>query len=205
MTPFDMNSSQLRDNVFNDELFEGFMKLGKLSINSLRELHEVKQEREFLVIQLSESLALINSLKSENTMLIKTVESLENEWKESKNLLNKLSSDNLKSMLCVQKDVSNKPSMIVDDLDASNFEIKSLFVKPMKVDEVKVNMACLDNCENSCLNNYVKSKSKDHLGKQTQAKFVPTCHHCGIIGHIKPNCYLLKSQRPWNKQDAPKK
>jgi hypothetical protein len=75
----------------------------------------------------------------------------------------------------------------------------------VKVDEVKVNTACLDNCENACLNNYVKPKSKDHLKKQTQAKFVPTCHHCGIVGYIRSNCYLLKSQRPWNKQDAPKK
>jgi hypothetical protein len=75
-------------------------------------------------------------------------------------------------MLCVQKDFSNKPSVIVDDLSAStshasNSEIKSLFVKPVKAEEVKVNIACLDNCENSCLNNCVKPKSNDHLGKQT--------------------------------------
>jgi hypothetical protein len=38
----------------------------------------------------------------------------------------------------------------------------------------------------------------------TQGKFVPTCHNCGKIGHIRPNCYLLKSHRPWIKQDAPR-
>jgi len=48
-------------------------------------------------------------------------------------------------MLCVQKDFSNKPSVIVDDLSAStshasNSEIKSLFVKPVKAEEVKVNI-----------------------------------------------------------------
>jgi hypothetical protein len=51
----------------------------------------------------------------------------------------------------------------------------------------------------------VKLKFKAHLRKQTQAKFVPTCYHCVIVGHIRPNCYSLKSQRPWNKKDAPKK
>jgi hypothetical protein len=51
----------------------------------------------------------------------------------------------------------------------------------------------------------VEPESKDHQEKQTQGKFVPTCHYCGIIGHIRPNYYLLKSQKPWNKQDAPKK
>jgi len=39
----------------------------------------------------------------------------------------------------------------------------------------------------------------------TQSKFVPTCHNCGKIGHIRPNCYFLKSHRPWIKQDAPTK
>lgn len=158
----------------------------------------MKQEKESWVSQLSESRALIDSLKSKNTMLVETIKSLENKLKEYNKFLNKLSSDNLKNMLYVQKDVSNKPSVTNDDLSASsshasNSEIKSLLVKPVKVEEVKVNIACLDNCENSCLNNCVKPKFNDHLGKQTQAKFVPTCHYCGIIGHIKPNCYLLKS------------
>jgi hypothetical protein len=40
---------------------------------------------------------------------------------------------------------------------------------------------------------------------ETQGKFVLTCLNCGKIDHIRPNCYLLKSHRPWNKQVAPKK
>jgi hypothetical protein len=66
---------------------------------------------------------------------------------------------------------------------------------------VIVDTACLDN---SCLNNCVKPKSKD-TGAQAHGKFVPTCHNCGKIGHIRPNCYLLRSYRPWIKQDAMRK
>jgi hypothetical protein len=40
---------------------------------------------------------------------------------------------------------------------------------------------------------------------QAHGKFVPTCHNCGKIGHIRPSCYLLKSHRPWIKQDALRK
>jgi hypothetical protein len=47
-------------------------------------------------------------------------------------------------------------------------------------------------------------KSKD-TGTQAHGKFVPTCHNYGKIGHIRPNCYLLKSHRPWIKQDALRK
>jgi hypothetical protein len=108
-------------------------------------------------------------------------------------------------MLCIQRDISNKPSIIVDDLGAStshasDSEIKSLFIKLVIVDTT-----CLDNCDNSCLKNCVEHESKDHHEKQTQGKFVPTCHHYGIIGHIRQNCYMLKFQKLWNKQDAPRK
>jgi hypothetical protein len=55
---------------------------------------------------------------------------------------------------------------------------------------------CLDN---SCLTNHVMPKSKE-LG--IQGKVIPKCHNCGKIGHIRPNCYLLKSHKLWIKQDA---
>jgi hypothetical protein len=89
-------------------------------------------------------------LKSENTMLLNTINELENK-------LEKFSSDNLKSMLCIHSDVSNKPDLIVDDLStftshASNFELDSIDIKPVMEDT-----ACLDN---SCVTNRVMPKSK---------------------------------------------
>jgi hypothetical protein len=110
---------------------------------------------------LSESHAFIDSLKSENTMLFKTIDTLENNLKESKDLLEKFSSDNFKSMFCIHTDNSNKSGIIVDDLGAStshasNSEINSLVIKPVIIDTTY-----LDSSENSCLNNCVKPKSKD--------------------------------------------
>jgi hypothetical protein len=147
---------------------------------------------------LSESYALIDSLRSENTLLFKIIDTLENKLKESDDLLKKFSSDNLKSMLCIHSDISNKLDLVVDDLSAftshaSDFELDPVDIKPVIVDA-----AC---SENSCLNNCVKPNSKD---SGTQGKFVPMCHHCGKVGHISPKCYLLKSHRPWKKQDDSK-
>jgi hypothetical protein len=141
-----------------------------------------------LIVQLSESHTLIDSLKYENTMLFDIIDSLEKK-------LEKFSSDNLKGMLCFHSDISNKPDLIVDDLSTStshafDSELDSIVIKPVIVDT-----ACLDNSKNSYLNNCVKPKSKD-IGTQAHGKFVPTCHNCGKIGHIRPNCYLLKSNRP---------
>jgi hypothetical protein len=34
---------------------------------------------------------------------------------------------------------------------------------------------------------------------------VPTCHHCGIIGHVRPDCFQLRSQKRCNKTLVPRK
>jgi hypothetical protein len=201
-----MTSSNINLLEFSEDDFYDFSKdtllIGKLFKKSNRELKKIKQEKESLFLELSESHVLIDSLKSKNTMLFDTVDALENKLKESEDLLKKFSSNNLKSMLCIHSDIPNKPDLVVDDLSASNShasdsELDSIVIKPMIVDT-----ACLDNSENSCLNNYVKPNSKD---SGTQGKFVPICHHCGKVGHIRPKCYLLKSHRPWKKQEDSKR
>jgi hypothetical protein len=102
-------------------------------------------------------------------------------------------------MFCIHTDISNKPSLFVDELSASTStsELAYIIIKLVIVDTT-----CLDNSKNSCLNDCVKPKYKE---SGTQGKFVPTCHNCGKINHIKPNCYLLKSHRSWNKHVAPKR
>jgi hypothetical protein len=99
-------------------------------------------------------------------------------------------------MLCIHSEVPNKPGLIFDDLSAStsdayDSELDSIIIKPVIVDT-----ACLNN---SCLNNCVMPKTKE---SGLRGKFVPTCHNYGKIGHIWPSCYLLKSHRPWIKQNA---
>jgi hypothetical protein len=106
-----------------------------------------------LILQLSKSHVLIDSLKYENTMLFDTVDALENKLKESEDLLKKFSSNNLKSMLCIHTNISNKPDLIVNDLStftshASDSELDSVDIKPVIVDP-----AC---SENSCLNSLSK-------------------------------------------------
>jgi hypothetical protein len=33
---------------------------------------------------------------------------------------------------------------------------------------------------------------------------IPTCHHCGIVSHIRPNCFQIWSQKPWKKTLIPR-
>jgi predicted nucleic acid-binding Zn-ribbon protein len=85
-----MNSSMLFEENYDNKLFDNFLKLSKISKNSNKELKRVKQEKESLIIKLSESHALIDSLKSENTMLFTTIDTFENKLKESEDFLKKI-------------------------------------------------------------------------------------------------------------------
>jgi hypothetical protein len=91
-------------------------------------------------------------------MLFDTIDALENKLKESEDLMEKFSSNNLKSILCIHTKISNKPDLIVNDSrtstsHASDSELDYVDIKPVIVDA-----AC---SENSFLNNCVKPNSKD--------------------------------------------
>jgi hypothetical protein len=57
---------------------------------SHKELKKVKQGKKSLIVQLSESHALIDSFRSENTMIFDIIDTLKNKLRESKNLLKKI-------------------------------------------------------------------------------------------------------------------
>jgi septal ring factor EnvC (AmiA/AmiB activator) len=87
-----MNSSQLSNKYSDIKLFKVSNKLKNAQHSKVfhKELKKVKQEKKSLIVQLSESHALIDSLKSENTMLFDIIDTLENKLKESEKSLEKI-------------------------------------------------------------------------------------------------------------------
>jgi hypothetical protein len=75
-----------------------------------------------------------------------------------------------------------------------------VFVKP-EISEPYV--ACLDKGKNVIVHEHVKIESEIPFKKQS--KFIPTCFHCGIIGHTRPYCLHIRSKRHWTKKHNPKK
>jgi hypothetical protein len=82
-----MTSSNINLLEFSEDDFYDFSKdsllIGKLFKKFNRELKKIKLGKESLILQLSELHVLIDSLKSQNTMLFDTVDALENKLKES--------------------------------------------------------------------------------------------------------------------------
>ena len=59
---------------------------------------------------------------------------------------------------------------------------------------MKANIARIDKGKQSDVNAEVsKSISKTLLRLNEKSEFVPICHHCHIVSHIRPNCPKLRS------------
>jgi len=190
-----MDFSQLSKENYDIKLSKVFAKIDKI-VSPKKPKRWSKKKSLWLFSYLNHMLWL--TLWNLIIQLFDIIDTLENKLKESENLLKKFSSDNLKSKLCIHSDILNKPGLTADlstsTSHASDSKLDSVDIKPVIVDA-----AC---SENSCLNKHVMPKSKE---SGTRGKFVPTCHNCGKTCHIRPNCYLLKSYRPWIEQDVMRK
>lgn len=49
------------------------------------------------------------------------------------------------------------------------------------------------------------SMSLNHTQDKRASNSIPTCHHYGVNGHIRPNCFHICSQKPLNKSHTPRK
>ena len=93
---------------------------------------------------------------------------------------------------------STKP--IVDNRSVSvslKLKAKKAYIPPFKRNhKEKAYVARLDKGKSSDIDAKVsKPKSKPNVIEHKKFVFVPTCHLCGIVGHIRPNCSLLR-QKP---------
>jgi hypothetical protein len=68
--------------------------------------------------------------------------------------------------------------------------VKPAVLKPPPISEDK---------EKDKLNDDVPSTQKPHSIRRG-----PRCHYCGLSGHVRPQCSLLKAQKAKDKKEAPK-
>jgi hypothetical protein len=114
--------------------------------------------------------------------------------------------DKLVQMLKGQKCSYDKIGLRFGKLAASSSNIastsKTVFVKP---EMSEPHIECLDKGKNVIVHENAKIECDLPVKKHSESRFIPTCHYYGIVGHIRLNCCQLKFQRPWNRNDAPKK
>ena len=77
-----------------------------------------------------------------------------------------------------------------------NLKEKDFYISSFKMnnEKLKANIARIDKGKNFEINTEVsKPMSKTPHRKNKNYEFVPTCHHCHIVGHIRPNFPKLRS------------
>ena len=121
----------------------------------------------------------------ENTLLDEKVKNLEVELSQARTKIERMSSAKIDEVLSAQKPSSDKASSgYVDSSGPSSSTAsgsKIVFVPQFeKGDKGMKSITDLSN---------PKSFVKPHV-----------CHHCGVSGHIRPNCFKLYPQKQVSKQ-----
>ena len=137
----------------------------------------IKLEKETLVLCMDESNKLNVILKKHYVSEVEKNKSLEQELAESKVKLEKLS--------------SIKPAIVSELV----FELPKpkddkVYIPPFKRNHKEnANFARLDKGKSSDVDVEVsKPMSKPPPRLQEKPNFMPTCHHCGVVGHIRRVC-----------------
>ena len=112
------------------------------------------------------------------------MKSLEQELVESK--------AKIENLTCIKSVVDNRSVFV-----SLKPKTKKVYIPHFKRNnKEKTYFAMLDKGKNSDVDADVsKPKSKPTVREHNKSVFVLTCHICGVVGHIRPNCSLLR-QKP---------
>ena len=162
-------------NEFN-KLIEKYKNLVEISLEKLKEFECLNMD---LDAKLVLSNKLVDDLKCENESLKMHVKCLIAELFVKKD-------DNI----CCNHVVVPDFVLIV----CSTSKDKSFYIPPHKRNQ-KVERKALKP----------KPSFRFHPRDLSGSKFVPTCHHCDVIGHIRPQCHKLKREQIHVARPLPKK
>jgi len=121
---------------------------------------------------------------------------LEEKLLETQLQLERVSDEKLTHMLSIQKSPIDKTSIgyVAPPSDIPSTS-KTVFVKPIVPKPPPT----------------VEDKGKDKINgdvsvtqKLPTIRRSPICHHCGLSGHVPPQCSLLKAQRAKVKKEVPR-
>ena len=169
------------------------MKSLECSTKLKAKFKKAKLEKDDLIAKLDEANNLNENFKNQISSQVNKIKSLEKQLVEFKTEVEKLTNVKL-----VVEPNSKEKDFYIPQFKRNN-------------EELKANIARIDKSKQSNVNLEVSklmSKTPPRLNKNSEC--VPTCHHCHIVGHIRPNCPKLRSlstfkvRPPSRKPSSPK-
>jgi hypothetical protein len=128
--------------------------------------------------------------------LLQKVQELEEKLLETQLQLERVTDEKLTRMLSIQKSPNDKTGL---GYVASSSHVPStskiVFVKPT-VPELP---PAVEDNQKEKVNDDVPGIQQPHSIRRPYI-----CHHCGLSGHVRPQCSLLKAQKAKAKKEAPR-
>ena len=97
----------------------------------------------------------------------------------------------IENLTSIKPDIDNRSVSI-----SLKSKIEKVYIPPLKRNNKEnAYFARLDKGKSSDVDTEVsKLKSKPIVREHNKYVFVPTCHLCGVVSHIRPNCSLLRQK-----------
>ena len=191
LTVFDCDDLNKKDIVVSVDFIDACETLHKKLSKSLKIVKKFKEELKLANLEKKKLIVRLNESNKNNEFLRNLIssqdekmKSLEQELVESKTKIENLTSSKLA--------VDNKSVSL-------SFKPKTekVYIPHFKRNNKEnTYFARLDRGKNYDVDTEVsKLMSKPTIREHNKSVFVPTCHICGVVGHIRPNCSLLR-QKP---------
>ena len=187
-----------------EKLYKLSEKHEKLYRLVTKKLSDVELDREELSIKFDEANQTIGALRFESNFLAEKIKKFEAELFQIRAQLEKTSSAKLDEMLSIQKSTSDHTGLGYD-FSSSNIASTSptVFVLPNNNVEIENNNVNIDLASENLdkgksileaplkleKKNAKNPKAKKATSQKPKQKKQHLCHHCGIAGHTRPNCY----------------
>jgi hypothetical protein len=110
----------------------------------------------------------------------------------------------------IEKDVFiEKTRSLEDDLMNSELPLDKSFNSDLSIDKIAFVSHAMSVhrtmfVKPSMSHNHTQVTCGDKGASDKNCNSILTCHHCGINGHIRPNCFQIRSQRPWHRSHVPR-
>jgi hypothetical protein len=138
----------------------------------------------------------LNSLHTEKSSLLLKIQELEEKLLETQLQLERVTDEKLTRMLSIQKSPYDKTGLgyvaSSSDIPSSS---KTVFVPPTVSELPPV----IEDKQKEKVNDDVPGTQQPHSIRRPHI-----FHHCGLSGHIRPQCSLLKAQKAKAKKEVPR-
>ena len=174
-----------------DSLLEDCGKYSKVANLAMKKMKKVEEEHRCILVQLKEAKCEVEGLKGELVEAYSKIKFLELKIIQANVKVEHISTKKLDNVLSFQKSSHDKTSLGYTGEGSSSKEVRFVSAKnDEKLKEVKPKIENPAAVKRTiCAKPKEKGKSLPKNQRGPQVKHL--CYHCGVHGHIRPNCFKL--------------